>query len=88
MDPAVQTTLQKVRSYCKLKTSMSGKKIMSLKELRKRAGLTQVQVATAVEVSVDTIKRWEDGKTFPTVPQIYKIEAAYKTRFDRIAFEV
>lgn len=64
------------------------KKKLTLKDLRKRAKLTQPQAGAAFGVSVDTIKRWEDAKTHPTVPQVYKILATYKTTFDGIDFGV
>lgn len=67
---------------------MSNTPKQKLKELRKAAGLTQHAAALAFGVSVDTIKRWEDGKTYPTVPQIYKIEAAYNTTFAAVDFGV
>lgn len=59
----------------------------TLKQLRSDMGITQKEAAKRLEVSHDTIKRWESGRTFPTAPDILKICALYSTTFDRIEFE-
>lgn len=59
----------------------------SLKDWRLNAGLTQKAAAAAIGVSNDTIKRWESGETFPTVPDIEKISKAYGVHFDKIDFD-
>lgn len=38
---------------------------LELKELRKKLGLTQVQMAELVGVDVKTIQNWEAGRTIP-----------------------
>lgn len=57
-----------------------------LKELRMEDGMTQKQVAERIGVSVDTVKRWETGETFPTAKDIVKLEQLYRTRFELIDF--
>jgi len=57
---------------------------MTLKQLRKAAGLTQEEAATELGVSHDTISRWEAGTTQPTAPQIIDICRVYKCKFDDI----
>ena len=37
-----------------------------LVELRKRAGMTQAQLASAVGVSTSAIKAWENGRRVPS----------------------
>lgn len=34
-----------------------------IRELRKKQGLNQFELAEAIEVSVDSIRRWESKKT-------------------------
>lgn len=38
---------------------------MNIKELRKDAGLTQVQLADALGVSQSTVAAWESGEKYP-----------------------
>lgn len=38
---------------------------MALKEIRQKRGLTQVQVADAVEVDQSTVAKWENGINTP-----------------------
>lgn len=59
---------------------------MTLKALRVNANLTQTQAAEALDVSKDTVCRWELGKSFPTVPQIKKIEELYNVSYNDINF--
>ena len=39
---------------------------MTLKELRHRAGLRQVDVAKEMNVDQAAVSKWETGETFPT----------------------
>lgn len=56
----------------------------TLKQLRKKAGLTQEAAASQLKVSHDTISRWETGATQPTAPQIVDICRVYECKFDDI----
>ena len=38
---------------------------LRLRELRRRAGLTQEQLARRAEVGVDAVRKWEKGKRTP-----------------------
>lgn len=58
----------------------------TLKALRINAGLDQKQAAKALGVTPETLGSWENGKTFPTVPQITKIEDLYHTTYADINF--
>ena len=52
--------------------------MISLKELRKAMGYTQVQLASAVGVSFVTVNRWENGHTKPSQLAILRIEEIRK----------
>ena len=38
------------------------------RRIRKQLGLTQVQLAAKLDVSLDTLRNWEQGKRYPTGP--------------------
>lgn len=59
---------------------------ITLKALRVNAGLTQEDAAAFLEITPETLGRWENAKSFPTVPQISKIEQLYKTKYVDIIF--
>ena len=59
---------------------------MTLKALRINAGLTQKEVAQVLEITPETLGSWENGKSFPNVPQITKIEKLYNTKYSNIIF--
>lgn len=52
-------------------------KIMSisgnLRALRKKAGLTQIELAEKVNVSIATLRRWEAGETAPNATRIIEL---------------
>jgi phage repressor protein C with HTH and peptisase S24 domain len=50
-----------------------------LKERRKVAGLTQVQLANQVEASEMTVRRWENGERAPNSDMLLKIALVLKT---------
>lgn len=59
---------------------------ITLKALRVNAGLDQREASKAIGVSPETLGKWENGKTFPNVPQITKIEDLYGVSFSDIDF--
>ncbi len=59
---------------------------LTLKGLRNNKNETQEQVAQAIGVSVDTWANYENGKTFPDVPIIKKIEKHFEISYDMIDF--
>lgn len=59
---------------------------MTLKAARVNKGLTQVQAAKKLGISVDTLRMYEAGKTFPDVPTINKIECLYGISYNNIDF--
>jgi transcriptional regulator with XRE-family HTH domain len=44
-----------------------------ISEIRKEKGLRQVDLASAVDVSIDTVRRWEQGKRNPRTDELRKI---------------
>jgi DNA-binding transcriptional regulator YiaG len=53
-----------------------------VKEIRKRLGLTQVQFAQELEVSFQSVNRWERGKTKPLPIVLKQIEVMVKQMGD------
>lgn len=60
--------------------------LMTLRALRVNAGLDQKTAAQRIGVTPETLGKWEQGKTFPTVPQISKLEELYSTSYANINF--
>ena len=56
----------------------SGKKITVLKEARKSAKKTQIQIAEELGVSRMTVTYWENGQMNPVAKDLYKISKAYE----------
>lgn len=59
---------------------------ITLKAARVNKMMQQKEAATALGVAVDTLSNWENGKTFPSVPQIKKIEELYGVSYSDIIF--
>lgn len=59
---------------------------ITLKAARVNAGLTQKQVSEYLNVTPETIRNWERGKSFPDVPQIKKLELKYGVEYKDIIF--
>lgn len=59
---------------------------ITLKALRVNKGETQEETAKGVGVSVDTWSNYENGKTFPDVPVIQRIEKHFNIKYDNINF--
>lgn len=60
--------------------------IMTLKALRVNADLDQRTAAKEIGVTPETLGSWEQGKTFPNVKQITRIEKLYNTKYSDINF--
>jgi transcriptional regulator with XRE-family HTH domain len=58
---------------------MTNKQIQNnLKECRNKTGLTQQQVAEKLEFkSTNRICRWEKGKAYPSIPNLFKLGQIY-----------
>lgn len=59
---------------------------MTLKAARVNRGLTQPEAAEQLGVTKNTLSNWELGRSYPTVPQIKRIEALYGVAFGDLAF--
>ena len=53
-----------------------------LKEARSHAGLTQEEVAEAIQVSRQTISNWETGKFYPDILSVIKLSDLYAISLD------
>lgn len=62
------------------------KMAMTLKALRINSQMKQVEAAEKLKISVETLSNWENGKTFPDVMQIRKIEDLYGVSYQDIIF--
>ena len=59
---------------------------LTLKTWRTNANLTQEQFAKKVNRSVSTIKKWENGVTYPKQPDIEAICIVLGVSYDAIDF--
>lgn len=59
---------------------------VTLPVARKIAGLTQVDLAKAVNVSESTVINWEKGRSEPTVTQALQIAEVVNRPLDSIIF--
>lgn len=60
--------------------------VITLKSARVNKGLTQVNAAKLIGVTVDTLSNYERGKSFPDVPIIKKIEQVYGVPYNNLIF--
>ena len=56
----------------------------SLQEARKKAGLSQEEVAEKLGVSRQTISKWELGETLPDIRQAKRLSALYRLTLDEL----
>lgn len=59
---------------------------ITLSAARVNAGFDRKTAAEQLGISIDTLKNWESGATFPNVPQITKIENLYGVTYADIKF--
>ena len=55
-----------------------------LKEARRRAGLSQHEVAVEIQVSQQAIDQWERGKTVPRTEYLPRLSRLYDTPVDAL----
>lgn len=60
--------------------------MFTLKSAREMAKLSQRKAAEKIGVSVYTLGNYENGKSYPDVPIIRKIEQTYGIPYDRLIF--
>ena len=59
---------------------------LTLKAARVNAGMSQIEAAHQLGITDQTLRDYEKGKRFPTVPMIKKIEDLYGVPFGDIIF--
>lgn len=59
----------------------------NLRQQRKKAGLTQIELAEKIGVSIATLRRWESGETAPTGTRIIELANVLKVSPDEIINE-
>lgn len=68
-----------------------GEKKMTLSQklviLRKTKGITQDELARALEVSRQSVHKWESGQCYPEVPKIIKMKEIFEISFDELLDE-
>lgn len=57
---------------------------MSFKEQRKRAGLTQMEVAKQLGVTDSAVNQWETGKTTPNTKRLSELARLYNCTVDEL----
>ena len=59
---------------------------ITLKAARVNKGLSQAKAAERLEISADTLRRYEQAKAFPDVQMIKKIERLYGMSYNDLIF--
>lgn len=59
---------------------------LTLKAIRINKGETQKETAKEIGVSVETWANYENGKTYPDIPVIKRIEEHFNIKYDNIDF--
>ena len=65
---------------------MENRNGITLKALRVNMDLKQSEASEILGVREETLRSWEQGKTFPNAIQIKAIERLYNTTYDAINF--
>lgn len=58
----------------------------TLKVLRVSANMTQAEVADKLDIAASTWSKWENGKSYPDVKEIQKIEQLFNIGYSDINF--
>ena len=59
---------------------------VSLKTARELKRLNQAEAAKLIGVSVDTLRNYEKGKSYPDIPVLRNIESVYGIPYHRLIF--
>ena len=59
---------------------------VTLKTIREMRGLSQMDAAKAIGISVDTLSNYERGKSYPDIPVLRKIEKTYNIKYNQLIF--
>lgn len=60
--------------------------VPTIRELRERAGLSQMKLAVLVGVSLGAIRQWESGKVEPKARHLLKLAEVLGVRPEEIEF--
>ena len=60
---------------------------MSIKSARKKAGMTQMQVAKALNITDSAVNQWEKGSTFPTGARLKELVKVLDCSVDELLKE-
>lgn len=58
----------------------------TLKNIREIRGLKQEEAAKLIGVNTDTLRNYEQGKSYPDIPVLRKIEKVYEIPYAQIIF--
>lgn len=61
---------------------------MTLEAARKNKGYTQKEAAKLLGISEYTLINYENGKTFPKIPTIKKMEKLYEVEYKDLFFSI
>ena len=59
---------------------------LTLRAIRTNKDLSQEEAAKLIGISVDTLRNYERGKSFPDIPILKKIEDIYGVKYENINF--
>lgn len=59
---------------------------LTLRAIRINKGWSLEEASIKIGVSKDTLSNWERGETYPSVPQIKRIEEVYNISYNNINF--
>lgn len=59
----------------------------TIRELREKAGLTQAQLASRIDVTPSTVYNWEKGNNEPKASQLKAMARLFDVCMDAIVFE-
>ena len=59
---------------------------ITLRAARMNMSLTQKEAAKKLGVTVDTLRNWEKGKSYPDAMRIRGIEETYNVHYDDLTF--
>ena len=58
----------------------------TLKSIREMRGYKQDEAAKMIGIATDTLRNYEQGKSYPDIPVLRKIEETYNVRYSQIIF--
>ena len=60
---------------------------MNFRKFRKRAGLTQTELAKKIDVTQSSVGSWERGEAYPRVSKLKELAALYGCTVDELLQE-